>query len=57
MAVGGSGHSFKLGPSIGKHLAQKITGAKNDLIDISSLGLSRFKSNEEFKSTYGGNRG
>ena len=57
VAVGGSGHSFKLGPSIGKHLAQKITGAKNDLIDISSLGLSRFKSNEEFKSTYGGNRG
>ena len=57
VAVGGSGHSFKLGPSIGKHLAQEITNTKSKLIDISSLGLSRFKSNEEFKSTYGGNRG
>ena len=57
VAAGGSGHSFKLGPSIGKHLAQEITNTKSNSIDISSLGLSRFKSNEEFKSTYGGNRG
>ena len=57
LAVGGSGHSFKLGPSIGKHLAHKITNTKGSLIDTSSLGLSRFKSNGGFKSTYGGNRG
>tara|TARA_B100000029_G_scaffold199859_1_gene198225 strand:+ start:10870 stop:12039 length:1170 start_codon:yes stop_codon:yes gene_type:complete len=57
IAVGGSGHSFKLGPSIGKQLAQEIVSSQSSSINISSLGLSRFKSNKEFKSTYGGNRG
>ena len=57
IAVGGSGHSFKLGPSIGKNLAQEINKNKSSDIDISTLRLDRFISKQEFKSTYGGNRG
>jgi sarcosine oxidase, subunit beta len=56
LAVGGSGHSFKIGPPIGESLAAMIAGKKPE-IDISALRYERFKENETFKSVWGpGNR-
>lgn len=55
-AVGGSGHCFKLGPSIGEALAQMIAGHE-PAIDISSLHHSRFRTGRVFSSVWGaGNR-
>jgi sarcosine oxidase subunit beta len=56
-AVGGSGHSFKIGPPIGEALAQVIAGREPD-IDISALSHSRFDEGKVFASVWGaGNRG
>ena len=55
-AVGGSGHSFKIGPPIGEALADMIAG-REPAIDISSLDHTRFSRNEVFGSVWGpGNR-
>jgi sarcosine oxidase subunit beta len=55
-AVGGSGHSFKIGPPIGEALAALIGGRDPD-INISSLERARFERNELFASVWGpGNR-
>jgi sarcosine oxidase subunit beta len=56
LAVGGSGHSFKIGPPIGESLAAMIAGKKPP-IDISALRYERFKENQTFSSVWGpGNR-
>ncbi len=56
LAVGGSGHSFKIGPPIGESLAAMIAGKKPP-IDISALRYERFKENQTFNSVWGpGNR-
>ena len=56
LAVGGSGHSFKIGPPIGESLAAMIAGQKPP-IDISALRYERFKENQTFVSVWGpGNR-
>jgi sarcosine oxidase subunit beta len=55
-AVGGSGHSFKIGPPIGEALAAVI-GGRDPGIDISPLEHARFDRNELFASVWGpGNR-
>jgi sarcosine oxidase subunit beta len=55
-AVGGSGHSFKIGPPIGEALAAIIAG-REPKIEISSLGRERFERKELFASVWGpGNR-
>jgi sarcosine oxidase subunit beta len=55
-AVGGSGHSFKIGPPIGEALADVISG-REPRIDISSLAHSRFVREQAFASVWGpGNR-
>jgi sarcosine oxidase subunit beta len=55
-AVGGSGHSFKIGPPIGEALAAVIAGRK-PAIDISALDHARFEHNALFGSVWGpGNR-
>jgi sarcosine oxidase subunit beta len=56
LAVGGSGHSFKIGPPIGESLASMIAGKKAD-IDISPLRYERFAEKQTFGSVWGpGNR-
>jgi sarcosine oxidase subunit beta len=56
LAVGGSGHSFKIGPPIGESLAAMIAG-RVPPIDISALRYERFKENQTFRSVWGpGNR-
>jgi sarcosine oxidase subunit beta len=56
LAVGGSGHSFKIGPPIGESIAATIAG-QTPPIDISALRYERFKENQTFASVWGpGNR-
>jgi len=56
LAVGGSGHCFKIGPPLGEALAQIIAGKKPD-IDISPLRYERFQEGQLFSSVWGdGNR-
>jgi len=57
LAVGGSGHCFKLGPAIGELVAGDVLGLKTGYADVSNFSLSRFAEGREFRSTYGGNRG
>jgi len=55
-AFGGSGHCFKLGPTIGESLAHVIAGSEAP-IDIASLSGSRFAEGRAFTSVWGaGNR-
>ena len=55
-AFGGSGHCFKIGPTIGESLAHVIAGAEPP-IDISSLSGRRFAEGRSFTSVWGpGNR-
>jgi sarcosine oxidase, subunit beta len=55
-AVGGSGHSFKIGPPIGEALADMIAGL-DPAIDISALDHGRFQRDDLFGSVWGpGNR-
>jgi sarcosine oxidase subunit beta len=55
-AVGGSGHSFKLGPPLGEALAHLIAG-KPAPVDITALNHERFRDGDTFSSVWGaGNR-
>jgi sarcosine oxidase subunit beta len=55
-AFGGSGHCFKIGPTIGESLAHAIAG-RDAPVDISSLSGSRFAEGRSFSSVWGpGNR-
>jgi glycine/D-amino acid oxidase-like deaminating enzyme len=55
-AFGGSGHCFKIGPTIGESLAHVIAGHAPP-VDISSLSGSRFAEGRRFTSVWGpGNR-
>jgi len=56
LAVGGSGHSFKLAPAIGLCLAEMIIEGRSSTVDISALQAKRFSQNDMLRSTYGGNR-
>ncbi len=56
LAVGGSGHSFKLGPAIGLAMAEMIMDGKAKSIDISSLRFSRFTEGAPLRGLYAGNR-
>ena len=52
-AVGFSGHGFKLSPMIGVVMAELITQGRATTIDISMLGLNRFKEGNLLGSRYG----
>lgn len=56
LAVGGSGHSFKLSPAMGLCLAEMIVHGKAETVDISPLRATRFEEGQPLRSTYGGNR-
>ncbi len=57
LATGGSGHGFKIGPAAGLMVAEQIVDGKATSFDIDLFRLSRFREDQLFKSTYGGNRG
>ena len=57
LAVGGSGHSFKLAPAIGQCLAEMIVTGSATTVDIAPLRAGRFSEGDPLRSTYGGNRG
>ena len=57
LAVGGSGHSFKLAPAIGQCLAEMIATGTATTVDITPLRAGRFYEGDPLRSTYGGNRG
>ena len=56
LAVGGSGHSFKLAPAIGQCLAEMIATGTATTVDITPLRAGRFYEGDPLRSTYGGNR-
>ena len=56
LAVGGSGHSFKLSPAMGLCLAELIVDGKATTVDITPLRSTRFDEKAPMRSTYGGNR-
>jgi sarcosine oxidase, subunit beta len=55
-ACGGSGHGFKIGPAIGRELADWILDGRA-APDFSKLSYDRLASGELFQQAYGGNRG
>ena len=56
LAVGGSGHSFKIAPAMGLCLAEMIVHGSARTVDISPLRADRFDEGAALRSTYGGNR-
>lgn len=54
-ACGGSGHGFKIGPAIGRHLARWIGDNTVDA-EFARLSYNRIASGELFVGAYGGNR-
>ena len=56
LAVGGSGHSFKISPAIGLCMAELIADGSASTVDITPLGGARFTEHTHLSSTYGGNR-
>ena len=53
LAVGFSGHGFKLSPMVGAVLAETITESRATSIDVSMLGLGRFREDRLMRSRYG----
>lgn len=53
LAVGFSGHGFKLSPMVGVVLAEMISEGRSESIDVSMLGLDRFEQNKLLRSRYG----
>lgn len=52
LAIGFSGHGFKLSPMIGVVMSELITEGRATSIDISRLNLARFESGEYLRSRY-----
>ncbi len=52
LAIGFSGHGFKLSPMIGVVMSELITEGRASSIDISQLNLARFESGEYLRSRY-----
>ena len=53
MAVGFSGHGFKLAPMVGLTMAELIADGVATTIDISQLTLDRFTAGRLLQSRYG----
>ena len=52
VAIGFSGHGFKLSPMIGQVMSEIILGEQSKSVDVSSLGANRFKEGQLMKSRY-----
>ena len=55
-ASGGSGHGFKIGPAIGRELADWIVDERTSA-DFARLSYDRVAQGALFTQAYGGNRG
>ena len=53
VAVGFSGHGFKLAPMVGVTMAELIADGRATTIDISQLGMGRFAEGRLLQSRYG----
>ncbi|MFQ5934520.1 MAG: NAD(P)/FAD-dependent oxidoreductase [Dehalococcoidia bacterium] len=53
LAVGFSGHGFKLSPAVGEMMAELITEGPRAGSDISAFRLSRFAEGQPIRGTYG----
>ena len=53
LAVGFSGHGFKLAPMVGVAMAETVLHGQASTIDISALRLDRFRDNQPLQSRYG----
>ncbi len=53
---GFSGHGFKLGPAVGKTVAETILDGKASTVDISPYRLERFAEGELLAGSYAGNQ-
>ena len=53
LAVGFSGHGFKLAPMVGVAMAEMVTDGRASTIDVSELCLARFDEDAMLKSRYG----
>ena len=52
VAIGFSGHGFKLSPMIGQVMSEIILGQESKIVDVSSLGANRLKEGQLMKSRY-----
>ena len=53
---GFSGHGFKLGPAVGKTVAETILDGKSSTVDISPYRLERFAEGDLLAGSYAGNQ-
>jgi sarcosine oxidase subunit beta len=53
LAVGFSGHGFKLSPAVGEMMAALVTEGKSPADDVHAFRLSRFAEGQPIKGTYG----
>ena len=53
---GFSGHGFKLGPAVGKTVAETILDGQASTVDISPLRLERFSEGALLAGSYAGNQ-
>ena len=51
-AIGFSGHGFKLAPMVGIVMAEMVVHGRATTVDVSMLGLSRFRGNRLLRSRY-----
>lgn len=52
VAVGFSGHGFKLAPMVGTAMAEMVLESHARSVDVSALGLNRFSNGMPFRSRY-----
>ena len=52
LAVGFSGHGFKLSPAVGRGMAELITTGSYQTLDLSPLRPTRFDEGEPIRSAY-----
>ena len=52
VAVGFSGHGFKMSPLVGQLMAELVLDGKAGILDISPLRLARFEENDPVKTPY-----
>ena len=53
LAVGFSGHGFKLSPAVGAMMARLITEGKSDTDEVHAFRLARFAEGRPIRGTYG----
>ena len=52
LAVGFSGHGFKLSPAVGRGVTELITSGVYQTLDLSPLRATRYAENQEIRTSY-----